>query len=87
MIPVEIKKTQMYFIAKLMRQQNVPEKFISDLSHYAVLYDHFYDLARAWVCECDLSRKLRIIEILNETFELIENDYYFTEALKNKNIL
>jgi len=87
MIPKQIKEQQMHFIAKMMNEQNVPASFISELIIYAMNYDHFYDLARAWVCEPDLNQKLRIIEILNDTFLSIKTDANLYLALKNNNIL
>jgi hypothetical protein len=87
MVPLQVKKRQMDFIAKMMNYQNVSSEFIDDLTYYAVLHDHFYDLARAWVCEPDLNKKLRIVEILDDTFTSIKADPNFGIALKNKNIL
>ena len=87
MVPLQIKKRQMYFIAKLMNDQNVSTQFIDDLTYYAILHDHFYDLAHAWVCESDSDKKLRIVEILDDTFRSINADPNFEITLKNKNIL
>jgi len=87
MVPLQIKKIQMHFIAKLMNDRNVSGQFIDDLTYYAILHDHFYDLARAWVCEPDSDKKLRIVEILDDTFRLIKSDPNFEITLKNNNIL